>query len=773
VTLWGLIDSSWAAACLLMLFAARSRRCANWSVRSATTASAAPVLSVVAALRLMQKENPRIGKPPPDAAQATPKQSPLTQPHFWNGDRSVNRLRDCHLTVWFALPAALVLAASSTLTNRPPAPPTTVLLVLNIAFVAAGVGLTCCDRVTARGGRGLAEDLTDHPARWPRWMWLSSLAVSIASLGWVLMGEVHGPHVDPVALPGPLPYLAIVTEPVIGLQVVLLALLTVTTLLSTRSSGPWEQGYRPTLKGLTAPCVALLAWCISGEASVAVGFWVARLLGRPVQSAQAADALTRSTAEQLHSAARGVLALAGPDAGIGAAEPSSRTLGDFVAAADGPAPLRLFDAYFIASAVNLVVVVATVGIAVYVGVRTWLGGRKQAALSDTWGDYGGATAQSENVDDARDSASSPEKRQRKALALMRIARVKAISSARAWAKLTDSASTVVAVVIVIAVLTMMVFAGVSLAVALSRHGQHDLESWFTHRATWTGFLAVGQAMSAFVAAVGIGLAYRAFRNRETRRRVAILWDVVTFWPRASHPLGPPSYGERAVPDLWVRASQLATGSDVVVAAHSQGTVIAAAALLMNADVASGSDSIDGVSSDSEQHAEQPLLSRSLAVLTFGSPLRRLYARNFPAYFGFRSLDVLRTKASVPSTSRERWVNLWVLTDPIGGWTFVEDLGPAPTETPEGAVVDRRLRDAVGLVPPVDTGRYPPICGHTGFWTRPEYTSALSALQSRIAPPVRTGDHLRPEVGLDIQAPTPAPASDTPALLSLRLPGPGE
>jgi hypothetical protein len=122
------------------------------------------------------------------------------------------------------------------------------------------------------------------------------------------------------------------------------------------------------------------------------------------------------------------------------------------------------------------------------------------------------------------------------------------------------------------------------------------------------------------------------------------------------------------------------------------------------------------------------------------------------------------------TPSERWVNLWALTDPIGGWIFNEDLGGALTEMPDGAVVDYRLRDAEGLLPLVKEGRYPPICGHSGFWTRREYGWSVDALKILIAPPVSTE---YPIPSAELQAPTPAPAFDIAALLPLRFAGPGE
>jgi hypothetical protein len=37
-----------------------------------------------------------------------------------------------------------------------------------------------------------------------------------------------------------------------------------------------------------------------------------------------------------------------------------------------------------------------------------------------------------------------------------------------------------------------------------------------------------------------------------------------------------------------------------------------------------------------------------------------------------------------------------------------------------------------LTPRAD-GTYPPICGHSGFWTRPEYRDAVNVLESSLLP----------------------------------------
>jgi hypothetical protein len=166
--------------------------------------------------------------------------------------------------------------------------------------------------------------------------------------------------------------------------------------------------------------------------------------------------------------------------------------------------------------------------------------------------------------------------------------------------------------------------------------------------------------------------------------------------------------------FWLRESK------VVIAAHSQGSIIAAAALLINAAPADESSSVP---------TQLPLMSWPVALLTFGSPLRRLYARNFPAYLGFDTLKLLEAQARDDSAESSLWVNLWALTDPIGAWIFNEDLGDRSTDTPTGPSVDRRLLDARALEPV--EGRYPPICAHPGFWTRREYWQALNTLATRI------------------------------------------
>ena len=147
-----------------------------------------------------------------------------------------------------------------------------------------------------------------------------------------------------------------------------------------------------------------------------------------------------------------------------------------------------------------------------------------------------------------------------------------------------------------------------------------------------------------------------FRNAEERRGIAILWDVASFWPNWYHPFSAPYYTAVAVPDL--HAYVLETVDDgvhsMVVAAHSQGTVLAAAALLTIPPAAQTASEV------------VPVWDK-VRLLTYGSPLRHLYHRFFPAHFSEEQLARLHGKLGHPVG----WINLHRPTDPIGGDAITE------------------------------------------------------------------------------------------------------
>ncbi|SEG99890.1 hypothetical protein SAMN05444920_114166 [Nonomuraea solani] len=207
-------------------------------------------------------------------------------------------------------------------------------------------------------------------------------------------------------------------------------------------------------------------------------------------------------------------------------------------------------------------------------------------------------------------------------------------------------------------------------------------------------------VSSFVAAllpvVLLGLLWRGWRHEENRRMIGVLWDVATFWPRHSHPLAPPSYAERAVPDLQRRLWWLHdNGGLPLVAAHSQGSVIAVAALAQPRSRPEGDH---------------------VTLVTFGAPLRTLYAWGFPAYFDDALFDRL---AHGPDIKVARWRNFWCDTDYIGGPVSVR------------GDVDHRLPD-----PPTSRFLYgqplPKVGAHTGYWDDAELGRHITLLAHRSA-----------------------------------------
>ena len=125
---------------------------------------------------------------------------------------------------------------------------------------------------------------------------------------------------------------------------------------------------------------------------------------------------------------------------------------------------------------------------------------------------------------------------------------------------------------------------------------------------------------------------------------------------------------------------------MILSGHSQGSVLVAATVLQL----------------------PPSTADNVALLTFGSPIRRLYARLFPAYV---NQDVL---TAVATGVGGRWTNLWRDTDPIGG----------PVGEPAH---DWRFRDPAGFpIPPSDTA-YPWIRGHSGYPSDPAFGAALAEL----------------------------------------------
>jgi hypothetical protein len=224
---------------------------------------------------------------------------------------------------------------------------------------------------------------------------------------------------------------------------------------------------------------------------------------------------------------------------------------------------------------------------------------------------------------------------------------------------------------------------------------------------WGRLAAAGTWVVTLIPAAAIALVLTGYRDRGRRRQLGVLWDVGMFWPRAFHPLAPPSYAERAVPDLQERISRLSedragSAGRVLLMAHSQGTVLAVAAL------------------EQLPSSSAPAAAGRVGLVTYGAPLTRLYRRAFPAYFGDRMFAELYETVATPTS---RWRNFYRETDLIGGQVFT-----GPDDDHRDA--DECLRDpSTKWYVPRDPE--PPVLGHSGYMADESMYSYVEGLAARL------------------------------------------
>ncbi|WP_098020452.1 hypothetical protein [Streptomyces sp. b62] len=291
-------------------------------------------------------------------------------------------------------------------------------------------------------------------------------------------------------------------------------------------------------------------------------------------------------------------------------------------------------------------------------------------------------------------------------------RTRRIARIRAAAALTDSAPWIVGVVSTASLLLGAVaIAGSWYSEQVpgrAADGSGPLLESFAEAAQSTGSWLIGFGFLLFVAG-----GRRAYKDASARRTIGILWDVGTFWPRAAHPFAPPCYAERAVPDLASRMSAWTSTTPrgrLVISGHSQGSVLAASAVWQLPD------------------ATRP----RVALLTYGSPLERLYGRWFPAYFGPGPLLGLHRSVHC-------WRNLWRATDPIGG--------PVRIGADPDPGVDRGpLRDPLAYGRTTELPLPEPILGHSDYQADPAFADARADLLAELGPHVPRQAEARTQKG---------------------------
>ncbi len=268
------------------------------------------------------------------------------------------------------------------------------------------------------------------------------------------------------------------------------------------------------------------------------------------------------------------------------------------------------------------------------------------------------------------------------------ARARAIAVAERRARLTDRIGSVVLVPALVALVVAVATTVVVVMIDTNHYRpafEVDHRGWIADHATIYGSWMI----TAFAAAMVL-MVLRARSNESLRRKVGIVWDLTTFWPRHAQPLGPPCYTDRALPELVFRITWYVKeeNQDVIFSAHSQGTVIAAPVVLQL----------------------RPSVREHVALLTYGSPLQRLYARWFPAFFNRATFDEMGMRLC------GKWQNLYRNTDPIGGSI------PAG---PGNVVVEPDNTIAPGDFV------YPPIRAHSDYPLEPAFTAAVGELDERL------------------------------------------
>jgi hypothetical protein len=588
-------------------------------------------------------------------------QWPLTQTRFWKGAELVQRQRGLHLGGALAFTALIVSRPGSHMGGGRLALLVLSALVLGLVTVSLCLPLADRHNVTLADRTARVGGAPGEATRGTLWSRLMLVCGAGVFAGAFFTG--NWPAEDRLShrtVPG----FTNVCAFLLVAQVVLLILVALTGWKLARSAPAQDPDTRPFAAGHLAALFALLAVLLGGLMGALATLFATRVLGTPVPS------------------------------GIAFHPPPANAL-------QVPWPIYAFAAAPIGLVAGLLIGVAWVG-------YTWL---KHAAAFAAPTDGGSPVARfyGRRFGDA-DAEGFHGTRTR---------------IARAWATglLVDQA----AVVVLWAVLGMVAATGWAeiYAVVTSGHAVVDQQ---LH-----GFAAIESLLGLFLAGLLVALLRQDYSNAANRKTIGAIWDVGTFWPRATHPFAPPCYAERAVPEL-VDRMRILTGTVAEDPADPAWQQIAAH--LRDADstdspglsVPPGPVLLTGYSQGSviapavvAQLPDDGTLGQT-ALLTLACPVRRLYGRAFPAYFGVQQRQTLvgLLDAREGGQPAVRWKNLVRRTDYIGSWVFAN---PAP-----------RVPDPVQIQPEVDQPCWDPVSVsadldptpaqihyHSGFWPDPRVT----------------------------------------------------
>jgi hypothetical protein len=603
----------------------------------------------------------------------------LTQPTFWRGKALVTRQRSLH-----AAAAGASVALIAVLPSGHPAVVRWVAIVLAGTVLVAAVVMNTmplADRYTVTVVNGGDPDAARPSGRmpvggaadqWCRRVLYAALASLVISA--VVSGWTEQQHVrHPGALPGLTGFLVVL---LIAQAVLLVALGVVVGGLARRArAAGFDRAIRPYLGGNLATLMAALGFTLGGLLTAVINFGVTRLLGTAEPSGV-----------HFMTVPKDELAMPWPIFAFGAA-PIGLLLGAIAAG------IVLFRRYRRNS--------------------RRFGTAADGAPSPVAATYAATTA------GGGDGDGENYEKKRGAIA-------------KAWAVglLVDDADVATALAVG-GSLVLVLAAEIITAVYVITAGPDSKPP----NGAWHGLAAVVSLIAIAVAGGLVTLLRQDYSDPARRKTIGALWDVGTFWPRAVHPLAPPCYAERAIPEVVDRirllTGHISTDPDDVATlkyqaglpdlGRTRGLTVPMGPLLLTG-YSQGSVITPAVV------AQLPAdVLPEVALLTLACPAQRLYGRAFPAYFGQRQLTTLARLLDATAPGQDpgpepgspkpgRWKNLRRRSDYIGSFIFAEP-DPDLTDAYLQAYVDQPCLDPPILVQNANPSP-PPIHRHSQFWPDP-------------------------------------------------------